>query len=54
MQECIDASREDIAQMGQAAHRRARERHAIDREASKLASLFQGGQPIGAVVEWLS
>jgi glycosyltransferase involved in cell wall biosynthesis len=41
MQDCLDAPPERMAQMGEASRARVLERHDIDREASKLAALFQ-------------
>ena len=43
MEACLAASVDTLARMGEAAHRRALERHDIDTEAAKLAALF--GQP---------
>lgn len=40
IQDCLDASPERIAQMGQASRVRALESHDADKEASKLATLF--------------
>jgi glycosyltransferase involved in cell wall biosynthesis len=41
MQDCLDAPPERMAQMGEASRARVLERHDIDKEASKLAALFQ-------------
>jgi colanic acid/amylovoran biosynthesis glycosyltransferase len=41
MQSCLDAPPERIAQIGEASRMRVLERHDIDKEASKLAALFQ-------------
>jgi colanic acid/amylovoran biosynthesis glycosyltransferase len=38
--DCLDTPEERLAEMGQAAHARAFERHSIDVEASRLAKLF--------------
>jgi colanic acid/amylovoran biosynthesis glycosyltransferase len=43
MQSCLDAPPETIAKMGEAARARVIERHDIDKQATKLANLFQGG-----------
>lgn len=41
MRACLDASDAELARMGAAAQVRVRERHDIDREAGKLAALFE-------------
>jgi len=41
MQACLDASPDAIARMGEAARARVLERHDADREAGKLAALFE-------------
>jgi colanic acid/amylovoran biosynthesis glycosyltransferase len=41
MTECLAATAEELARMGEAAHRRVLARHDVDTEAAKLAALFQ-------------
>jgi colanic acid/amylovoran biosynthesis glycosyltransferase len=41
MQACLDAPVDMLGRLGEAAHKRVRERHNVDREAAKLAKLFQ-------------
>ncbi|HEV7915360.1 MAG TPA: glycosyltransferase family 4 protein, partial [Albitalea sp.] len=43
MEACLTADADTLARMGEAAHRRALERHDVDTEAAKLAALFAGG-----------
>jgi colanic acid/amylovoran biosynthesis glycosyltransferase len=38
---CLDTPASVLSQMGEAAHRRALERHSVDTEAAKLADLFE-------------
>ena len=45
MQACLDAPAEVLAQMGNAAHRRAIERHDVNKEATKLAMLLKISLP---------
>jgi glycosyltransferase involved in cell wall biosynthesis len=42
MADCLGASRERRAEMGEAAHARVRERHSVDAEAARLEALFAG------------
>ena len=42
IQDCLAKTDEDLRRMGNAAHQRAKERHSIDLEATKLSGLFRG------------
>jgi glycosyltransferase involved in cell wall biosynthesis len=48
MQACLDASPEDLAAMGDAAHARALERHDVDKAARELVMLFNTHGQTGA------
>jgi glycosyltransferase involved in cell wall biosynthesis len=43
MQECLDASIDTLARMGEAAQERVLARHNVDTQATELESLFRGG-----------
>ncbi len=51
---CLEASDVTFGKMAEAGYRRVTERHAIDREVSKLARLFTQLHPHARIAEWTS
>ena len=50
MQTCLGSSIQDLQRMGNAGHTRVMERHSIDKEVDKLASLFRSAETDRSVV----